>query len=114
MTDRLKEIQERIQNWDRAGFPKIENGDPVALDCAYLIGLLAERDDALARKTYPTRDGKHMVTITCTDAPGQYPMIGYWLDSVGNAIPCMWKLNGKCAWARAENIDLILTPEGEG
>jgi hypothetical protein len=60
-------------------------------------------------RDYSTRDGRE-VRILCADAPGDYPVIGYFL-SQGKPIIHSWALNGHLTGVVQEQThDLINVP----
>lgn len=57
-------------------------------------------------KKYRTRDGRD-VRILCTDAPGEYPVIGYAINSDASIILCKWMREGRYQVIDWPCLDLV-------
>ena len=58
---------------------------------------------------YRTRGGR-LAVVLCTDAPGDWPLIGYVVGEHGQAHPRGWKSDGRLFWSVEQKDDLIVFP----
>ena len=57
-----------------------------------------------------TQDGRAVI-ILCMDAPGEYPVIGYFTDRSGFPAAHLWKLDGRFLPSGPNSYDLMNVPK---
>ena len=56
---------------------------------------------------YRTRSD-HFARVLCNDAPGNFPVVGYWIRGPGDIVPEKWTAEGKyVGWIEINRFDII-------